>query len=356
MSKLLMCLILSVCLLAGGFVHAQEIKEYTVKRAGSAINIDGSLDEQVWNEAALTEHFVIYTDSTAPRFPTQAQIVWDDNYLYIAFTMDDEDVWAEMVNHDDHLWEEEVAEVYIDADDDLLNYLEIEINPLGTVVDLTLDKGLCDGGTTNFEWNLEGLLIGIGVDGTLNDNSDTDTKWICELAFPFENLAFSAPTKDFPPTPGDSWRLNLYRYDYDRTGEWHNELSAWNKTENCGFHDPEHFGRLIFSDEIIGEQDVDEQDASSYLAFAIKQNYPNPFNSSTTIEFSLTERGLTSIDVYNVTGQKVRSLFSGIMPAGVHSVVWNGRDDKGIHVTSGIYFSRMGMGSKVAVHRMLFLK
>jgi len=56
------------------------------------------------------------------------------------------------------------------------NYIEVEINPLGTVMDLTLTKAFKDGGSANLEWKFEGIKVGIGVDGTLNDKSDKDAK------------------------------------------------------------------------------------------------------------------------------------------------------------------------------------
>lgn len=90
--------------------------------------------------------------------------------------------------------------------------------------------------------------------------------------------------------------------------------------------------------------------------FAITGNYPNPFNPSTTISFSLTETGRASLAVYNVTGQKVRELVSGTLPAGWHSVVWDGRDQNGKPVSSGIYISRLMMRDKVTANRMLLMK
>jgi len=85
-------------------------------------------------------------------------------------------------------------------------------------------------------------------------------------------------------------------------------------------------------------------------------NYPNPFNPSTTISFGVNEPAEVSIDIFNVRGQKVRSLVSGMYGVGVHNVVWNGLSDDGRAVGSGVYFYRMVAGDYSGVKKMLLLK
>ena len=237
---------------------SKTIREYTVKRTSNKIVIDGRLDEQSWRDAEFTEHFVIYTDGSKPKFPAQGKMLWDNNYLYVAFIMTDEDVWGKMTSWkpgDPCLCSEEVAEVFIDPDGDGFMYIEVEINPLKTVMDLTLDKEFSKGGKGNLEWTLKGLKVGVSVEGTLNSQKDVDKRWICELAFPFKNMAFSAPTRNFPPKHGDWWRINLYRYDYGRTEEKLTELTAWNMTDNKrGFHAPDRFGKIVFSEANVSKQ------------------------------------------------------------------------------------------------------
>ena len=91
-------------------------------------------------------------------------------------------------------------------------------------------------------------------------------------------------------------------------------------------------------------------------AFEILGNYPNPFNPSTTIEFSLAEAGTADISLYNVAGQKVRELLSGSIKAGVHTVVWDGRDDSGLAVSAGVYIVKMTMGSSVTAKSIMLVK
>jgi flagellar hook assembly protein FlgD len=76
-------------------------------------------------------------------------------------------------------------------------------------------------------------------------------------------------------------------------------------------------------------------------SFELKQNYPNPFNPSTTISFALPEAGRVTLRIYSLTGQLVRELVQGEMASGRHSVSWNGHNDLGAQVASGLYFYRL---------------
>ncbi|MFA6471097.1 MAG: PQQ-binding-like beta-propeller repeat protein [Candidatus Latescibacterota bacterium] len=101
---------------------------------------------------------------------------------------------------------------------------------------------------------------------------------------------------------------------------------------------------------------VSVADKTGPVDFALLKNYPNPFNPSTTIEFSLPSSCKVSLVIYNIMGRKVRELVSGQVLDGTGSVLWDGRDDFGKAVSSGVYFSKLQMGKQVAVGRMLLLK
>ncbi|MHB9029896.1 MAG: ligand-binding sensor domain-containing protein [Candidatus Latescibacterota bacterium] len=92
------------------------------------------------------------------------------------------------------------------------------------------------------------------------------------------------------------------------------------------------------------------------IAVELQSNYPNPFNPSTTLEFTLPKAGTVELAVYSITGQKVRTLTSGALPAGMHKAVWDGRDDAGETVSSGVYLSRLRVGNTTRTSRMLLLK
>ena len=89
---------------------------------------------------------------------------------------------------------------------------------------------------------------------------------------------------------------------------------------------------------------------------SLRENHPNPFNPETHIVFELAERTQVSLIVYNILGEKVKVLVSEEMPAGTHSVRWNGRDEAGNSVSSGIYFYRLSAADRFETKRMLLLK
>ncbi|MBN1290851.1 MAG: T9SS type A sorting domain-containing protein [Candidatus Latescibacteria bacterium] len=88
----------------------------------------------------------------------------------------------------------------------------------------------------------------------------------------------------------------------------------------------------------------------------ITGNYPNPFNPSTTIEFTVPESGFADLIIYNVLGQRVRNLLSKTIPAGTHTIIFNGKDDNGIPVSSGLYISQLRTGKMTSIHKMVLYK
>ncbi|MCD4817067.1 MAG: choice-of-anchor J domain-containing protein [Candidatus Cloacimonetes bacterium] len=88
----------------------------------------------------------------------------------------------------------------------------------------------------------------------------------------------------------------------------------------------------------------------------LNSNYPNPFNPETKINFSTKESGLVVVEVYNVKGQKVKTLVNAEYNAGNHSVIWSGSDDNGNNVVSGIYFYNMKSGRYTATKKMILMK
>lgn len=91
--------------------------------------------------------------------------------------------------------------------------------------------------------------------------------------------------------------------------------------------------------------------------FTLYQNYPNPFNPETTIEFSLPLSTYITLRIYNILGQEVKTVISEQLPAGMHEVKWDGTDNFGNKVSSGIYIYRMETGNGyVKTRKMVFLK
>lgn len=90
--------------------------------------------------------------------------------------------------------------------------------------------------------------------------------------------------------------------------------------------------------------------------FFLYQNYPNPFNPVTTIRFQLPEEARVTIGIFNVLGQKVKTLVDELKPSGYYSIIWNGKDDFENSVSSGIYICKMSAGKFVQIRKMILLK
>ncbi len=90
--------------------------------------------------------------------------------------------------------------------------------------------------------------------------------------------------------------------------------------------------------------------------FELKQNFPNPFNPNTTIQFDLPQTIHVSLKIYNTLGQEIRNLIDNVIPAGENLIIWDGKNNVGQLVSSGIYFIRLQSGDFIDIKRMMFIK
>lgn len=90
--------------------------------------------------------------------------------------------------------------------------------------------------------------------------------------------------------------------------------------------------------------------------FKLEQNYPNPFNPATTIKFTIPKETRVQIAVFNITGKLIKILIDGTPPAGEHITVWDGTDEDGSRVSSGVYFYRTYADGFVNSKKTLLMK
>lgn len=94
----------------------------------------------------------------------------------------------------------------------------------------------------------------------------------------------------------------------------------------------------------------------SQIPIKFLKNYPNPFNPITTISFEIAENGKTEVEIFNVKGQKVKTLIKEQLEAGNHSIVWNGKNDSNNQVASGMYFYKVSVNNSQKISKMIMLK
>jgi len=101
---------------------------------------------------------------------------------------------------------------------------------------------------------------------------------------------------------------------------------------------------------------AENPEANLPRAFALDQNYPNPFNPSTTIRYTLDKPSDVVLQIFNLRGQRVKTLVDGSCPAGTHAVLWDGQDDHGRSTGSGIYLYRLKAGGQTLSKKMILMK
>ncbi len=190
------------------------------------------------------------------------------------------------------------------------------------------------------------------------DNRESQEKFEIILEPRMENgtpvdgdITFQYKNIDNPDVLGNYCTIGIENMDHSEALQYH----------YAGFDDvtaaPLQAGLAIkFStinpDGIVGTHEDDVPEHVTMLG----QNYPNPFNPTTKISFSIKNNSRVELAVYNINGQKVKTLKKEIMSAGNHSVVWNGKDSNNKDVSSGIYFYKLNTGEETQVRKMVLLK
>lgn len=229
---------------------------YGAPRATAPLIMDGQLDEADWSRAPWTTPFVDIEGAAKPlpTHDTRVRMLWDNDFLYVAAELTEPHVWAAFTEHDSIIYRENDFEVFLDPEGDGLWYGEIEINALGTVFDLQLDKAYQQGGHAIIDWTPADLRSAVTIQGTLNDPTDIDVGWTVEMAIPHSSLAEHATTP-IPPGAGDVWRINFSRV------QWQHDIAdgayvkrphtpennwVWTPQFAINMHKPRHWGFVEF--------------------------------------------------------------------------------------------------------------
>lgn len=210
------------------------------KRTG-AIKIDGKLDEPDWASAATMGPFIAYDGKQRLEFPTTAKMIWDEQNLYLAFVAQDADAHTPYTKRDDPLYDSEAVELFVDADGDKDEYVELQAAPNDLHFDAAFKGGRRKNFDTSYDVKYETKTI---VDGTVNDPSDVDRGFVSEWRVPIAELR-DVPR---PPQVGDEWKINLFRLERVRRGGRvvKHEASAWSSPLSGDFHNLDRFGTLKF--------------------------------------------------------------------------------------------------------------
>ena len=185
-------------------------------RTKAPIQVDGKLDPTEWAHAVWTDEFIDIQGPSlpAPKHPTRAKLLWDDENLYIAAQLLEPHLQGSIREHDAVIFQDNDFEVFIDPDGDNHRYAELELNTLNTTWDLFLDRPYKDGGKADNSFEIAGLKTAVNLQGTLNDPSDTDEGWTVEIAIPWASFK-SIAKASAPPKDGDYWRFGFSRVEWE---------------------------------------------------------------------------------------------------------------------------------------------
>ncbi len=202
------------------------------------IKIDGKLDEEVYKKAKWTPYFGLANgDPAPPRFKTRAAVFYDEKNLYIAFDVEDPDVWSGYTKDDEPIYNEEVVEFFADPEDDNQTYFEFQVSPANVHFDAYFEYHRSDLKKA-MSYN-SGFLSAVYVDGTLNKRDDVDKGYTVEMMIPFEK--FNKPR----PAKGTRYRIDMFRFERPERNRI-TEAHALFPTPNWDFHSLKDWGYMIF--------------------------------------------------------------------------------------------------------------
>jgi hypothetical protein len=218
---------------------APPIPRYDVRRATGPIVVDGLLDEAAWGAASAPVSLqFLWEQQTGAKQPTLVRLLWDDEYLYVAYDAVDADITASFLNRDDPVYRDDALEIFVNPrPSQLRTYYGLEINARGVMYDYLLNDS-----TMFFKhFDMAGLKIAPRLRGTLNERSDTDQGWTLEVAIPWANFEVLSRR----PQVGAMWTANLNRWDGVAPDR---RMTIWSDplVTRVHPHFPSRFGELHF--------------------------------------------------------------------------------------------------------------
>ena len=285
-TTLLTTLLLPLC----GLAAADELMPppYVCQRAAQEITIDGKGDEPAWQHARPLSP-LRDIEGPAVQDGTAIRMLWDDRYLYILADMPEENLWATQKEHDSIIFHDPDFEVFIDPLCEGNHYIELETNQLNTVWELLVARTYRHANPVILhDWDMPGLKHAVHLRGTLNNASDTDSGWSVEMAIPWRSITShgALPRADEPPQPGTAMRFNFSRVNWqvqrdaasptgyakckDAQGNTLPESNhVWAPTGVVNIHQPEHWGRVVFSAQPAGVWESAEPDPEDGARLAL---------------------------------------------------------------------------------------
>ncbi len=344
-----------------GYLFAEE-NELFSPWANTIPTCNGILDPGEWSDAVILDisKFAVPEPISQLRvlvgphfYESDAAILYaknDSDYLYLGF---------DLIKDTSNTVEDWIS---IDIDDDGDRFFDLDQsegqitlwNNFGGSSDLAIFMSMFSSSSDSFV-NSENFGAPTAITGWEFGIQSNNGHQQAEVRIPFG----SSPTWNLNSGPGNTFGIWLGVADAGDTylddGETHaNQIAYWPWQGIFSYY-PQRIAKihLSYSSTSIEEQGSEKTTASN---FSLYQNYPNPFNPTTMIKYVLPQPAKVEINVYNILGQKIKTLINAIQESGKYSVTWDGKDLKGRTVASGIYFYKMEAGDYTCVRKMIMLK
>lgn len=260
-----------------------EIPHYIAYRTAAKPCIDGRLDDPAWQNAPRSPRFRDLISGGETTHDTRAALLWDEEYLYVAYWIEEPNLQATLTEQDALIYENNDVELFIAGRD---AYYEFEINSFGTIYevffiweasykstgyDTIAELSLEQPGSKPFngvgyahprgprigffQWDFPGLQHAVFLDGTINDDRDQDRGWTVELALPWSGMSLLAlgDNRSLPPQDQDIWRMDFSRFNQYKEGPPSDDSGGWVWSPHGVWdsHVPECFTYIHFSMEDV---------------------------------------------------------------------------------------------------------
>jgi len=287
-----------------------------------APQIDGEIDE-LWNAVPIISQNTYVTDDS----------LWDITLL---------NNWRDLQLDYRVLWDNTNFYAFIDVVDDRVNHQQTNASDKDGVElffdgDNSKTEGSYDDNDDRLIFGYDSTLVSVLSHIDISNIQFAFTRkrffgWYLEVAIPLADLKIN-------PTAGHQFGFEVQINDNDQSDVCEHKARWWSNSIEAE-QNPQLFGTAELKQ---GSATAVENSHPARLTdnYYLSQNHPNPFNPETSIEYQLPHSAEVNLTIYNLQGQKVRELVNATKAAGIHSVRWNGRNELGQLVASGLYFYRL---------------
>jgi hypothetical protein len=302
--------------LALGLSFCSYAQTFAVYKVALAPTIDGNISE--WN-TPFYGPFVSHQTGAVATQATSVSFSWDNQNLYVAYNCVDSKIVGSAQNQDAAIFNtDDLVELFIDADGDTKNYVELGVNAYSTNYDFILKcvSASCGGWSDDQAWDISNFQTAAAI---------TNTGYAVEMKIPFSSLN-SVPNGGFAiPVIGTKWKGNAFRIDYGKPNTEYLAIEAYTGG-NFGFHQPALFKTFEFVDTPTGI------DNTALVSVAL---FPNPFEN----QFVVTGEGIQKISVLHTNGvAQVLPIKENVVEA---SALQSGIYIVKIETISGVFYQKV---------------